>query len=274
MADLPRPSPTTRRSSPSSAARRRPAIPVEVVSDGFGFFIRPALERLGHRRRCRSSRPDDVRRGRPSRRSPSRTATRRCFVCGTCKRNRVLAHQAAGRAVVFIGDGESDRYAAGYSDVVFAKRALVPICLEAGWPFRRWTEFSEIDAWLEETLEAWRADPASLRRTRRAAVLLRPEVWGDGPDRPAAGRWPPGDRPPSPPLTERRPHDLQALEHRHVGLDESGAKVELRAPAFPPKTLSWTPTQPMLACARPRSRRAPPARIPFGDAPGRRRGRR
>ena len=66
-------------------------------------------------------------------------------MCGTCKRDRVLAHRAAGRQVVFIGDGESDRYAAGYSDIVFAKRSLVRICLEAGWPFLRWTEFSEID---------------------------------------------------------------------------------------------------------------------------------
>ncbi len=62
-----------------------------------------------------------------------------CFVCGTCKRHRVLAHQAAGRAVVFIGDGESDRYAAGYSDFVFAKRALVRICEGYGWPFARGT---------------------------------------------------------------------------------------------------------------------------------------
>ena len=115
-------------------------IPVEVVSDGFGFFIAPALEHLGVAelpvvtarttftgRRAAIDYPN----GHPT-----------CLVCGTCKRNRVLAHQAAGRAVVFIGDGESDRYAAGYSDVVFAKRALVRICVEAGWPFRRWTEFA------------------------------------------------------------------------------------------------------------------------------------
>ena len=104
----------------------------------------------------------------------------RCFVCGTCKRNRVLAHQAAGRAVVFIGDGASDRYAAGYSDVVFAKRALVQLCLENGWPFRRWTEFVEIDAWLEATLGAWQADPSSLPRPRQKPFFCGPEVWGEG----------------------------------------------------------------------------------------------
>ncbi len=86
-------------------------IPVEIVSDGFGFFIEPALAALGvpdlpvvtarttfEGRRAVIDYPN----GNP-----------RCLVCGTCKRDRVLAHRAAGRRVVFIGDGESDRYAAG-----------------------------------------------------------------------------------------------------------------------------------------------------------------
>lgn len=165
------------------------SVPVEVVSDGFGFFIAPALEALGvgdlpvitarttfEGRRASIAFPN----GHPT-----------CLVCGTCKRNRVLAHQAAGRAVVFIGDGESDRYAAGYSDVVFAKRALVRICLEAGWDFRRWTEFSEIDAWLQETLAAWRAEPATLPGPRARPSFCGPEVWGDGLTDPPLGAWPP-----------------------------------------------------------------------------------
>jgi 2,3-diketo-5-methylthio-1-phosphopentane phosphatase len=169
---------------------QRAGIPVEVVSDGFGFFIRPALERLGVAelpvitarttfagRRAAIDYPN----GNPD-----------CFVCGTCKRNRVLAHQAAGRAVVFIGDGESDRYAAGYSDVVFAKRALVRISLEAGWPFRRWTEFAEIEAWLADTLAAWEADPATLIVPARRPFFCGPEVWGDGRVDPPPGAWPPG----------------------------------------------------------------------------------
>jgi len=154
-------------------------IPVEVVSDGFGFFIPAALAALGvpdvpvvsasttfdAEGRARIDFPN----GHPS-----------CFVCGTCKRNRVLAHQAAGRAVVFIGDGESDRYAAGYSDVVFAKRALAELCRVNGWPFRAWTGFEEIDAWLAETIDQWRADPASVPPPRRAPFFCGPEVWGEG----------------------------------------------------------------------------------------------
>jgi hypothetical protein len=82
--------------------------------------------------------------------------------------------------VVFVGDGESDRYAAGYSDIVFAKRALVKLCVENGWAFRRWTEFAEIDAWLADTIAAWRADPATLPAPSTRPFFCGPEVWGEG----------------------------------------------------------------------------------------------
>ncbi len=169
-------------------------IPVEVVSDGFGFFIEPALARLGVPelpvvtartefvgRRATLTFPN----GHPA-----------CLVCGTCKRERVLAWRATGRRVVFIGDGESDRYAAGYSDIVFAKRSLERICLEAGWPYQRWTAFSEIEAWLARLLEAFAADPATVPRVPADASPPRPwfcgpEAWGPGLEDPPPGWWPP-----------------------------------------------------------------------------------
>ena len=167
-------------------------IPVEVVSDGFGFFIPAALESLGvgdlplvtaDTTFPPGERPRiDFPNGHP-----------RCFVCGTCKRARVLAHQAAGRAVIFVGDGESDRYAAGYSDIVFAKHGLVNLCLEYGWPFRRWTEFREIDAWLAGVVAAWQADATTTLVPRPVAkpFFCGPEAWGEG-------RW-------DPPASARRP---------------------------------------------------------------------
>jgi 2,3-diketo-5-methylthio-1-phosphopentane phosphatase len=173
---------------------RAAGIPVEVVSDGFGFFIAPALERLGvGGLPVITARTTFDAAGRPSIVFPNGHPS--CFVCGTCKRNRVLAHQASGRAVVFIGDGESDRYAAGYSDVVFAKAALVRLCLEHGWPFKRWTSFAEIDAWLEATVAAWRADPDTLAPPRPRPFFCGPEIWGEGRWDPPA----PSDSPVVPP---------------------------------------------------------------------------
>ena len=164
-------------------------IPVEVVSDGFGFFVEPAIEALGVGELPVITARTTFDGRRASIAFPNAHPT--CLVCGTCKRTRVLAHQAAGRAVVFIGDGESDRYAAGYSDVVWAKRSLVRICIEARWEFRRWTEFHQIDAWLEATLEAWRADPGSLAGPRARPFFCGPEAWGEGLMDPPPDAWPP-----------------------------------------------------------------------------------
>jgi 2,3-diketo-5-methylthio-1-phosphopentane phosphatase len=165
-------------------------IPVEVVSDGFGFFIEPALRALGVEGVpvvTADTRFDPD--GRPSIAFPNGHPT--CLVCGTCKRNRVLAHQAAGRAVVFVGDGASDRYAAGYSDQVWAKEQLAALCRENGWPYRPWTDFAEIDAWLAATLDAWAADPSSLTGPVRRPFFCGPEIWGEGRRDPAPPAEPP-----------------------------------------------------------------------------------
>jgi 2-hydroxy-3-keto-5-methylthiopentenyl-1-phosphate phosphatase len=173
---------------------RAAGVSVEIVSDGFGFFIRPALATLGLADLPVITAETTFLDGQARIEFPN--GHPRCFVCGTCKRERVLAHQRAGRAVVFVGDGESDRYAAGYADVVFAKRALVTICVDNGWPFHRWTEFAEIDAWLMRLLDAWRADPPSVPApgSGRRPYFCGPEVWGEG-------RW-------DPPAPAGRPVDL------------------------------------------------------------------
>jgi HAD superfamily phosphoserine phosphatase-like hydrolase len=183
-------------------------IPLEIVSDGFGFFIGPAMRRLGlpdipittarttfEGRRGRIEYPN----GNPA-----------CFVCGTCKRNRVLAHRASGRAVVFVGDGESDRYAAGYSDLVFAKRALVAICAASGWPYRAWSSFAELDEWLAAALEGWRTAGVAPVTPRPVDFFCGAEAWGPG-------HW----RPPDRAMFERAPGGETApIGHPELGIDE------------------------------------------------------
>jgi 2,3-diketo-5-methylthio-1-phosphopentane phosphatase len=158
-------------------------IAVEVVSDGFGFFIRPAMDALGLPdiaiATARTTFDDD----RPRIAFPNGHPT--CFVCGTCKRNRVFAHRDSGRAVVFIGDGESDRYAAGYSDLVFAKRSLLRICAESGWPFLPWSRFADVDRWLARAIAGWEAGVPPVE-PRDHALFCGPEVWGPGATAPPA----------------------------------------------------------------------------------------
>jgi 2,3-diketo-5-methylthio-1-phosphopentane phosphatase len=160
-------------------------IPVEVVSDGLGFYIEPALRRLGVPPVPIISNETGFDGTRATMAFPYGHPD--CLVCGTCKRGRVLAHQAASRSVVFIGDGDTDRYAAAYADVVFAKGRLVRLCRSQGWPFTPWHDFGELTAWLDAVVAAWRSNPAGLPRHVARPFICGPEVWGSGrTDPPAA----------------------------------------------------------------------------------------
>jgi 2-hydroxy-3-keto-5-methylthiopentenyl-1-phosphate phosphatase len=72
-----------------------------------------------------------------------------CVGCGTCKMLAVTNMQAAWGPTAFIGDGVSDRFAALYADVVFAKRDLPAICEAAGVAFRPWADFNDVRTALE-----------------------------------------------------------------------------------------------------------------------------
>ncbi len=153
-------------------------VPVEVVSDGLGFFIAPALERLGVPHVSVVTSRTTFRDGQVEMTFPNGNPD--CLVCGTCKRQRVFAHQAAGRAVAFIGDGESDRYAAAYSDLIFAKDELIDVCRSEGWEFSPWQDFAEVRSWLDAAITAWRADPSSLPVRTPRPFICGPELWGPG----------------------------------------------------------------------------------------------
>jgi 2-hydroxy-3-keto-5-methylthiopentenyl-1-phosphate phosphatase len=60
--------------------------------------------------------------------------------------------------IAFVGEGQSDRYGALYSDVAFAKDALVQICEEDGVPFLPWDTFEDV----REALEMLRSLPGSV----------------------------------------------------------------------------------------------------------------
>ncbi len=119
----------------------------------------------------------------------------RCFVCGTCKRERVRAHQAAGRVVVFVGDGTSDRFAAAHADVIFAKQGLARICVAEGWPFNAWDGFADVEAWWSDAILSGElpADAAGMVRWRSQRAnaprpfICGPEVWGDDRRTPGPG---------------------------------------------------------------------------------------
>jgi 2,3-diketo-5-methylthio-1-phosphopentane phosphatase len=120
-------------------------LPLALISDGFGFYIRPMLVAagLGHLElRTNEYRDDGTRLTHPH-------AHPVCFGCGTCKMLAAKEFRQAYGNVAYVGEGQSDRYGALYSDLVFAKKDLVRICREDGVPFVGWETFDDVRADLE-----------------------------------------------------------------------------------------------------------------------------
>ncbi|MDD5087772.1 MAG: MtnX-like HAD-IB family phosphatase [bacterium] len=69
--------------------------------------------------------------------------------CSHCKCSFVEAERAAGRKVVYIGDGYTDVCPVQRADYVFATGRLAEECAHRGWDFFRFESFSEIESRLE-----------------------------------------------------------------------------------------------------------------------------
>jgi 2-hydroxy-3-keto-5-methylthiopentenyl-1-phosphate phosphatase len=123
-------------------------LPLQLVSDGFAFYIRPILERagLGHLEVVTNEFVFD---GEASLRHLN--GHPECFGCGTCKMLAATGLRDRYGPIAFVGEGQSDRYGALYSDLVFAKDALVAICEQDGVSYRPWETFDEVRAALEES---------------------------------------------------------------------------------------------------------------------------
>jgi 2,3-diketo-5-methylthio-1-phosphopentane phosphatase len=113
-----------------------------VVSDGFGFYVRPLLRLAGLSHLPVLTNHLVRRAGGWRLRHPR--AHPLCIGCGTCKMLPVTERQLAGSRVAFVGNGASDRFAAYYADVVFAKERLAEICTGEGIPFLPWQTFEDV----------------------------------------------------------------------------------------------------------------------------------
>ena len=139
-------------------------------------------------RSCRSSAPGR-RSPRAVRRSRSRTATRPASCAGRasasgCSPSRPRAVPSCSSATArAIGMRPATRTLSSPSGCSCRSASRTAGRSE------RWTEFSEIHAWLNELLDAWRRDPGSAAHATAVgeAVLLRPGGLGRGPDGPARG---------------------------------------------------------------------------------------
>lgn len=128
-------------------------IPVAVLSDGFDLIIRNVLER---------SLVDfpQLLKDLPIYSNALQWTPRGLKVvfagkdcdhgCANCKESLIQKLTQDSEKVVFVGDGLSDRYAAKIADLTFAKRKLLDFCRENRIHHRQYSNFRQIQDWLEE----------------------------------------------------------------------------------------------------------------------------
>lgn len=131
---------------------RREGIPLAVVSDGFWYYIQHILTRegLGDLPVFSNEMPRrgvlEFPHGNPA-----------CDRCGCCKADVARRLHQDGSRVVYVGDGVSDLYAAGFADWVFAKEALARHMADHGSPYFELGGFDDVHRTLREHLEAFRS---------------------------------------------------------------------------------------------------------------------
>ncbi len=114
---------------------------VEVLSDGWEFYIQPALARARLEVPVRANRLQTGG-GSPLVLTPHLNPL--CGRCGTCKRERVGWLRERGAQVVYVGDGYSDFCAAPRADRVFAKGTLAAHLTDRGIPFEPFTTLLDV----------------------------------------------------------------------------------------------------------------------------------
>ncbi len=156
--------------------------PVYIASDGFGIYIEPVLE--SHR--CSEYIAGIFRnrtlfvRGRARVLMPY--AHESCSICGNCKAAHVIGLREEGYRVIYVGDGDNDRFAAAHADGVYARDSLARACTCAEIPFRRWDDYYELlkcETFEKKSREHIFCDPEGCGLIGGEPVSISPETRSD-----------------------------------------------------------------------------------------------
>jgi len=146
------------------------AIEMYIVSDGLDYYIRGILEihnihGVPFFSNTLIASPVDGDRVAFDIQFPFSDAE--CTRCACCKRNIVLTRAGDEDIIAYIGEGYSDRCAAQYADIVFAKKSLQTFCQQENISYYPYTSFQDVVDRLKTLLTK------RLRKRRRAELMRR-----------------------------------------------------------------------------------------------------
>jgi 2,3-diketo-5-methylthio-1-phosphopentane phosphatase len=150
---------------------RERKIPFHILSDGLDTYISRILEDAGlgglsvFANHLRLS-PAGEGKGRGE--FAAGLPDAECDRCANCKRNILLRLAGEGHCIIYVGEGYSDRCAAQYADIVFAKDDLQRFCQKENISYLPYTDFHDVRAACEGLLSRKR-----LRKRRRAELKRR-----------------------------------------------------------------------------------------------------
>ena len=102
-----------------------------------------------------------------------------CHDCGNCKSAHIIERKRRGDAVVYVGDGPTDRCPAQVTDILFATDYLADFCTRTGMPFVRFGTFHDVikEMSKEDFLPRWEAE--ARRDLQRKTTLPNPELHAE-----------------------------------------------------------------------------------------------
>ncbi len=140
-------------------------IEIEIISDGFDYYIKRILSNY---------KLDHIPVYANSLRIENNTLIPEfpylnpyCKRAANCKGTHVLNNAGDDQLRIIVGDGISDRCAADYADVVFAKRKLIQYCRDANISYFEFSGFKDVRSRIEELLQRKRLNPRHRAEIRR-----------------------------------------------------------------------------------------------------------
>jgi 2-hydroxy-3-keto-5-methylthiopentenyl-1-phosphate phosphatase len=144
-------------------------IEIEIVSDGFDYYIDRILKRYNLEFLpvyANSLRIED------NKLIPAFPYLNPyCTRAANCKGTHVLNHAGDDQLRLIVGDGFSDRCAADYADIVFAKRKLIQYCRDVNISYEEYSDFTDVQNRIVDLLKRKRLNPRHRAEIRRCEAF-------------------------------------------------------------------------------------------------------